>query len=368
MSELGKYSHSKYSDPQLPAHWYFDDGVAALEQRRLFESGPGYVGHELMVPHVGDYHTLSWQDDSHVLVRNESGVLLLSNVCRHRQATVLHGCGKAKNLVCPLHRWTYGLDGRLLGAPHFQEQPSLDLACIPVENWNGLLFRGPRSPKLDLQELGCFGELSVEGYVFQRVETTEYHFNWKTFIEVFLEDYHVEPFHPGLSDFVDCRNIRWEMGCWYNVQTVPIKRGLRRAGSSTYRIWQDQVLEYSKGILPKQGAIWLVYYPNVMIEWYPNTLIVSTVIPRGAGACSNVVEFYFPEDIVQNHPQYMDAQYRAYSETALEDQVLCDRMTQGRRALVRQGLSQVGPYQSPTEDGLKHFHMFLHRELDPYVN
>jgi choline monooxygenase len=367
MSDSATAKGSLESNVQLPVDWYFDERIAQLEQRLLFEAGAGYVGHELMVPKVGDYHTLSWQEDSHALVRNASGIELLSNVCRHRQSTVLKGCGNAKKLVCPLHRWTYGLDGRLLGAPHFPKQMGLDLACTPLENWNGLLFRGPRSANQDLAGLGCLSDLDFTGYVFERTETTEYRFNWKTFIEVFLEDYHVEPFHPGLRDFVDCRSIAWEMGDWYNVQKVPTKRGLQRAGSQVYREWQDQVLKQSDGIAPRQGAIWMLYYPNIMIEWYPWVLIVSTVIPRGAEACTNVVEFFFPEKIATEDRDYVEAERRAYVETALEDEIICNRMTEGRRALFLRGVNQVGPYQSPTEDGMRHFHEFLHRELDPHL-
>jgi len=35
--------------------------------------------------------------------------------------------------------------------------------------------------------------------------------------------------------------------------------------------------------------------------------------------------------------------------------------------LLRQGINEVGPYQSPTEDGMRHFHEFLHREIDPHL-
>ena len=41
------------------------------------------------------------------------------------------------------------------------------------------------------------------------------------------------------------------------------------------------------------------------------------------------------------------------------------RMTEGRRALWRQGRSETGPYQSPLEDGMVHFHEFLRREIGP---
>ena len=84
--------------------------------------GRNYVGHELMVPNLGDYHVIEWMDNAKMLVRNEGGVELLSNICRHRQATMLEGRGNAKNIVCPLHRWTYKTDGELIGAPHFPQQ------------------------------------------------------------------------------------------------------------------------------------------------------------------------------------------------------------------------------------------------------
>jgi hypothetical protein len=92
-------------------------------------------------------------------------------------------------------------------------------------------------------------------------------------------------------------------------------------------------------------------------------LVVSSIVPRGPEACSNVIEFYYPEDIVLFEREFVAAEQAAYSETALEDAEICDRMTAGRRALHRQGINETGPYQSPMEDGLLHFHEFLRREL-----
>jgi phenylpropionate dioxygenase-like ring-hydroxylating dioxygenase large terminal subunit len=367
MSDMAAIQASAASDAQLPVHWYFDERVSALEQRLLFDAGPGYVGHELMLPEVGDFQSLDWAGDSHALVRGERGIELLSNVCRHRQSTILKGRGNTRALVCPLHRWTYGLDGKLLGAPHFPQRPCLDLARVPLNRWNGLLFRGPRNPAQDLARLRCMNRLSFEGYIFDRVETTDYRFNWKTFIEVYLEDYHVEPFHPGLSNFVDCSRLEWDLGSWYSVQSVGVNRNLERPGTPVYREWHEQVLKQSDGAAPSLGAIWMVYYPNVMIEWYPHVLVVSTVLPRGPERCTNVVEFYFPEEIALFERDFVEAERKAYLETAREDEIICERMTEGRRALMAQGRNDAGPYQSPMEDGMRHFHEFVQRELAGHV-
>ena len=367
MSDLSSVAVINQTSPQLPVHWYLDPRIYELEKRLLFDQGPGYVGHELMVPNVGDYQTLEWLGHAKALVRNANGIELLSNVCRHRQAIMLKGRGTTKSIVCPLHRWTYALDGKLLGAPHFPGNPCLDLAQSPLVNWNGLLFNGKHDVVRDLARIGVAQDLDFSGYMLDRVEIDEYACNWKTFIEVYLEDYHVEPFHPGLGNFVNVSDLKWEFGECYSVQSCGVNRSLAKPGSEVYRRWQEQVLRYNEGKAPKYGAIWLTYYPNIMVEWYPHSLAVSTIIPRGPDACSNVVEFYYPEDIVLFEREFVEAEQAAYRETALEDAEICARMTEGRQALYQQGISEAGPYQSPMEDGMLHFHEFLRRQIEPHL-
>lgn len=114
-----------HSRTQLSVSSYFDEALFREEQRLIFESVPKYVGHALTVPEVGDYHVLQHEGDGRALIRNSQGIQLVSNVCRHRQAVMLRGRGNTGGqLVCPLHRWTYGLDGVLKGAPHFAEDPA----------------------------------------------------------------------------------------------------------------------------------------------------------------------------------------------------------------------------------------------------
>ena len=352
---------------QLPVRWYTDPSIAVLEQQTLFAQGPSYVGHELMVPNPGDYQTLPWRDHGQVLVNNGESVELISNVCRHRQAIMLEGRGNAHHIVCPLHRWTYDLKGQLAGAPHFPGKPCLNLDRAPLSRWNGLLFDGPRDIVSDLRHCQAARDLDFSGYMLDSVKTAHHHFNWKTFIEVYLEDYHVVPFHPGLSGFVDCNELRWEFGEWHSVQTVGVKEHLRRAGSPVYREWQEVVRRYNRDVDPPYGAIWMVLYPNIMVEWYPHVLVVSTVWPDGPDKCTNVIEFYYPEEIVLFEREYVEAQQKAYFETALEDDEICERMSRGRKALIARGMEDGGPYQSPMEDGMMHFHEFVRRQIGPLM-
>ena len=354
---------------------YFDADVFRREMACLFDQRPRYVGHELAVPEVGDYYALPQEGEGRALVRTPDGVALISNVCRHRQAVMLRGRGNTrangggKHIVCPLHRWTYDLQGQLIGAPHFADDPCLNLNNYPLQIWNGMVFedRG-RRVATDLENLGPAGKFDFSGHVLDHVQMHECDYNWKTFIEVYLEDYHVGPFHPGLGQFVACEDLRWEFGAQHSVQTVGLKNELARPGSPAYRKWHDAVLGYRKGrfdnAVPEHGAIWLTYYPTVMVEWYPHVLVVSTLYPKGPQKTLNVVEFYYPEEISAFEREFVEAEQAAYGETCAEDDEIALRMDAGRRALMERGDDETGPYQSPMEDGMQQFHEWYRRMMD----
>ena len=116
--------------------------------------------------------------------------------------------------------------------------------------------------------------------------------------------------------------------------------------------------------LPDYGAIWMTIYPNIMVEWYPKVLVVSTLHPQGPRRTTNVVEFYYPEEIALFEPDYMAAHQAAYNETVIEDDEIAERMDRGRKALMERGDNETGPYQSPMEDGMLHFHEYLRRQVN----
>ena len=363
---------------QLPVSSYCDEALFQSEQARLFSAGPRYLGHALSVPKLGDYATLAHENQGRALIRTPAGIELISNVCRHRQALMLQGRGSlqqtgpgraAGNVVCPLHRWTYSgttaeRAGLLLGAPHFPQDPCLNLNNYPLREWNGLLFEdNGRDIEADLAGMGPRAEFDFTGFVLDRVELHQCNYNWKTFIEVYLEDYHVGPFHPGLGGFVSCEDLQWQFKEHYSVQTVGLAHARGRAGSPVYQRWQDALQAYSGQQQPRQGAIWLTYYPHIMLEWYPHVLTVSTLHPVSVDKTLNMVEFYYPEEIAAFEREFVQAQQAAYMETCLEDDEIAERMDAGRRALLQRGDNEVGPYQSPMEDGMQHFHDWYRREM-----
>ncbi len=362
------------ANSQLPVSSYFDEALYQREMASIFRQGPRYVGHSLSVPGLGDYLALPQEAQGRALVRTPKGVELISNVCRHRQAIMLKGRGSLAaqsggNIVCPLHRWTYNAAGpeacgKLLGAPHFEQDPCLNLRNYALTEWNGLLFEdNGRDIASDLAGIGPRADLDFSGYVLDHVEMHECNYNWKTFIEVYLEDYHVGPFHPGLGGFVSCEDLRWEFKDNFSVQTVGVANRLGKAGSPVYERWQNALLNYRSGQPPKYGAIWLTYYPHIMVEWYPHVLTVSTLHPMGPQKTMNMVEFFYPEDIAAFERDFVESQRAAYMETCVEDDEIAERMDAGRRALMLRGDNETGPYQSPMEDGMQQFHEWYRRQI-----
>jgi choline monooxygenase len=144
---------------------------------------------------------------------------------------------------------------------------------------------------------------------------------------------------------------------------VGVAKTFGKPGSLAYRRWHEAVLKFRGGRLPERGAIWLTYYPNIMVEWYPHVLVVSTLFPQGPRKTLNRVEFFYPEEIAAFEREFVEAEQAAYRETCLEDDEIAERMDAGRHALMRRGDNEVGPYQSPMEDGMQHFHEWYRRVM-----
>jgi choline monooxygenase len=102
-----------------------------------------------------------------------------------------------------------------------------------------------------------------------------------------------------------------------------------------------------------------------MIEWYPEVLVISTLWPEGPQQTKNIVEFYYPEEIVHFESEFVEAHQAAYMETAFEDDEIAERMDQGRRHLNNVGFNDYGPVQDPMERGLNYFYQYYDNWVYP---
>src|SRR4051794_19757536 len=344
----------------LPISWYFDPEILEIERQALFSAGPTYSGHQSLVTTDGDYFTLGGQQSGKLLVRKNGRPQLVSNVCRHRQSQMLTGSGHAKNIVCPTHNWAYDLDGCQIAAPHFEKNPCLDLERTELAEWNGLLFAGPRDVRHELAPLNSWTELVASDYVLERVDEEEHDLNWKAFLEVYLEDYHISAVHPGFRAFVDPTDVRNALqavgGERVFCEQVHVRWPMPPAATPVFFEYQKILLDVLAGQRPPYAAIWMCVFSGQLIEWYPFSFVVTTYTPLTPTRTRLRSEYYFDRYIAQTRRDYVETGLAVLDEVTAEDHWAAQKLQSGRCALYASGDDAQGPYQMPMEQGLRRFH------------
>ncbi|MFC6673949.1 aromatic ring-hydroxylating oxygenase subunit alpha [Marinobacterium aestuariivivens] len=119
----------------LSRELYRDAEVYQQDLEQIWHREWVFVGHTFEIPKAGQYLTVQIGDYPVVIVRDDSGnVRAFHNACRHRGSRLCaEKQGKVAKLVCPYHRWTFGLDGKLLFAANMGEKfNNDDHGLLPV--------------------------------------------------------------------------------------------------------------------------------------------------------------------------------------------------------------------------------------------
>ncbi len=195
----------------LPFECYWEDSILIQEQKLIFSNQWLGLGRADRLETSGEYEVFELCGQALVLIRDQDNILrLYSNTCRHRGAKLLDGTGQCQAISCPFHGWTYTLDGNLKYAKTMSENPNFDfsehsLIEYKLKELQGFLFAflGNQPTDLDSQ-LGDFSELhqpwSLNELITTRREVFEVQCNWKAFLDVFNEYYHLSNIHPTSID------------------------------------------------------------------------------------------------------------------------------------------------------------------------
>jgi phenylpropionate dioxygenase-like ring-hydroxylating dioxygenase large terminal subunit len=191
----------------IPPACYADDELLALEQNAVFHHGWVGLGRADRWVNAGDYSAMDIGGVPLIVLRSKSGALkVFANSCRHRGSQLLSGDGNCKKIKCPFHWWTYDLDGRLKVYPRMENAVDFDpdefgLVEFAVAVEQGFVFTSfeDQSPAI-AEWLGDFDAFhqpwGISHWKTTRVREFEVDCNWKTFIEVFNEYYHLPMVHP----------------------------------------------------------------------------------------------------------------------------------------------------------------------------
>ena len=69
-----------------------------------------------------------------------------------------------------------------------------------------------------------------------------------------------------------CDDLSWQFGDWYSVQRSASPFCLK-SGSKVYANDGSRRSATTTASKTEAGAVWLTYYPNIMVEWYPRTCL-----------------------------------------------------------------------------------------------
>src|SRR5436309_5527574 len=122
----------------LPQKYFVSPDVFSEEQNKIFATQWLLVGHQSQIANAGDYFVQQVIGESLIVIRDKDEEIQgFYNVCRHRGTRLKEdACGHTSAIQCPYHAWTYGLDGRLIGAPHMDEVPGFDKADYSLHRVN----------------------------------------------------------------------------------------------------------------------------------------------------------------------------------------------------------------------------------------
>ena len=192
----------------MPTSVYTSEAFLAAELEHVFGREWFCAGRADALATPGDYLTLELAGRPIMVVRDGAGELRAqSNVCLHRMSTLLEGRGNARAIVCPYHAWTYGLDGRLRGAPAMHANDAfckadMRLPAVRCEEWLGwiMVTLDPHAPPVAerLAEVeSLVGDYAMAAYRETFFETHLWDTNWKVLAENFMESYHLPVCHRG---------------------------------------------------------------------------------------------------------------------------------------------------------------------------
>lgn len=190
----------------LPPACYHDAAFYQREIEAVFSESWVMVGREESLRRVGDYFTASIASMEIIVARGlDQGIRAFNNSCRHRGSRLLEGAGNTRAIACPYHAWTYALDGTLRAAPGMEQARGFHVEDFPLvalrtATWGGFIFvcASQAAPAFE-DWIGDLADI-LAPYRFQDMRAGrrlvfDLECNWKTWVENYMEGYHIPTVH-----------------------------------------------------------------------------------------------------------------------------------------------------------------------------
>jgi glycine betaine catabolism A len=346
----------------LPRRYFISPEVFAEEQEKIFSRQWLLVGHQSQIADAGDYFLVSVPPSSDygttreslIVIRDKSGEIhAFYNVCRHRGTRLKEdSCGHASAIQCPYHAWTYGLDGRLIGAPHMDEVPGFDkadhsLKSVSLGLWEGFTFVNLAEKPMPLEKWfaplnGKFSRWNMS--ILRPAKRIEYDVraNWKLMFENYSECYHCPGVHPMLakvSPYDSSENDLSEGPFLGGFMRINKGAGLTMSGKAcAVKIDHEQDHEQEQENLVFYYSI----FPNMLLSLHPEYVMVHQLWPKSPERTLIVCDWFFHPDAFNRADFKPDDAIEFWDMTNKQDWHICELSQQG----IASRAYEPGPYSS----------------------
>jgi Rieske 2Fe-2S family protein len=340
----------------LPARYYTDPEHFARELEAVHFDMWLCAGRTEQVASPGEFFVRRVGNASVVVLGTaEGGVAAYHNVCRHR-GTMLCKTDEGRlpgRIQCAYHAWTYGLDGRLVSAPHMDQVQGFRMESYPLQRvatavWDGHVFINLSADPIPFAEhlAGLDRKFSPWGMAgLKRAERRVYELqaNWKLIFQNYSECLHCPIVHPQLQ-----RHSHYLSGD--NEPPQPTYLGGRmdlREGVQTLTLDGTTNRGNLPG-LPEAEQRHVYYYallPNLLLNLHPDYMLTFTLWPLAVDRTQIVCEWHF-------HPDQM-ARPDFDPSDAVEFWELTNKQDWELSELAQRGIGsrgyQPGPYSNREE-------------------
>lgn len=353
--------------PSLAHEFYFSEEIFALEQKRL-QFQDIFLGHSSFVNKSHNYFVLPHTKETKLLIHDGEKIQVLQNICKHRYATLLEGKGHCRGIVCPVHSWSYDLNGKILNSPGIEcDRVANSLERESIDICDGFIFpENFSAAKSALETAKAFTNIDFDQLNLFAHESFFVNVNWKSYIDTFLDNYHLEAYHPNFRTFLDSRYIESIFGDDFSVQAINI-REKPQIKTPALGAYLDCYSKYVGKFPEDYGAIWLCIYPNIIIEIYQCFILIAIVLPDSIDTCL-IHEYRLVEQQFSQHQDFLSAFENYMYEIEYEDHDLMFKIHKGRKALYQQGDHHYGDYHPTKEAAQQQFHNYIRRMISGSLN
>ena len=337
----------------LPQRYFVSPDIFAKEQESIFSQQWILVGHQSQIAKAGDYFVQEVAGESLIIVRDKAGdVRGFYNVCRHRGTRLCEEqIGHLSAIQCPYHAWTYGLDGRLIGAPHMDEVQGFDKAehslhAVDLALWEGFIFVNLADAPTPLEEwfaplAAKFAHWNLPNLTSAKRVAYDVQANWKLIFENYSECYHCPGVHPALSKLTPYDSAENDL-C-----EGPFLGGFMPITKGHSLTMTGNACALPVGDIKSEDHDRVFYYsifPNMLLSMHPDYVMVHQLWPQSPERTLILCDWFFnPEAFNRTDFRPNDA-IEFWDMTNKQDWHVCELSQQG----IASRAYQPGPY-SPRE-------------------